>query len=298
MASATLRLNMPQWQGGNNPPYHLGARLLAWLAPDAAGPVEEVPVPHPTDDPLPVENGIVARSALLEQLHQARKIIDKHQPNRIVVLGGDCLVDLAPFAYLSERYAGDLAVLWVDTHPDIMTPEQFSHAHAMVLGNLLGRGDSDFSSAVAHPIKPQNVMYAGLHSPTQWEADRMQQLNLANVSPDELSRHGSQPVLDWFKSTGAKRLAIHLDLDVLDPSLFHALLFAQPNIPDDTFDGVAQGQLTMAQVINLLGDMASVSDVVGLGIAEHLPWDALALKNMLARLPLIGIPIKRLSKNS
>ncbi len=193
MNGTTLRLVFPQWQGGNNPPYHLGSKLLDWLAPEHVGPSEEVPVSLPTDEPLPVEGGIVARRALLQQLRKARQLIDKHRPDRLVVLGGDCLVDLAPFAYLNERYAGDLAVLWVDTHPDIMTPAQF-----------------------------------------------------------------------------------------------RALLFAQPTAAAGAFDGIAQGRLSMEQVVRLLGDVAGVADVVGLGIAEHLPWDALALKNMLARLPLIG----------
>lgn len=286
----TLRLVFPQWQGGNNPPYHFGSRLLEWLAPAHAGPTEEVPVALPTDAPLPVEEGVVARGALLEQLRQARRLIDKHQPDRLVVLGGDCLVDLAPFAYLNERYDGDLAVLWVDAHPDIMTPEQFQHAHAMVLGNLLGCGDASFVAHVPRPIEPKNVLYVGVHDPSPWEAANMQRLELGNVTPDRLACHGSQPVLDWFKSTGVSRLAIHLDLDVLDPALFRALLFARPGIPADTFAGVAQGRLTMEQVVQLLGDVATVADVVGLGIAEHLPWDALALKNMLARLPLIGAP--------
>lgn len=40
----TLRLLMPQWQGGNNPPNVLGAHLLNWLAPNTDGPFEEVPV--------------------------------------------------------------------------------------------------------------------------------------------------------------------------------------------------------------------------------------------------------------
>lgn len=41
----TLRLIMPQWQGGNNPAYSLGAKLLAWLAPAANGtPQIEVPI--------------------------------------------------------------------------------------------------------------------------------------------------------------------------------------------------------------------------------------------------------------
>lgn len=33
----------------------------------------------------------------------------------------------------------------------------------------------------------------------------------------------------------------------------------------------------------VLDDVAQVADVVGLGIAEQLPWDALALQSMLAR---------------
>ena len=85
-------------------------------------------------------------------------------------------------------------------------------------------------------------------------------------------------------------MAIHLDLDVLDPTLFRALLFANPEIPTGTFDGVAQGKLTIKQVIQVIGDIAKVADVVGLGITEHLPWDALALQEMLAKLPLIGAP--------
>jgi hypothetical protein len=59
-----------------------------------------------TDYTLQLEDGIVGRSALLTQLRAAQDIA-RHQPDRIVVLGGDCLVDLAPFAYLNERYDGN-----------------------------------------------------------------------------------------------------------------------------------------------------------------------------------------------
>lgn len=283
----TLRLLFPQWQGGNNAPYFFGAHLLSWLAPEASGPVEEVKVAEPNGQPLQIENGIVARGALLEQLSQAQHLIEKHQPDRMVVLGGDCLVDLAPFAYLNERYDGDLAVLWVDAHPDIITPKDFQHAHAMVLGNLLGEGDEDFASAVKLPLKPSNVMYAGLQETMGVETAMIERLGLRSASPADLA-DTSEPVLKWLKETGAKHLAIHLDLDVLDPNLFRSLLFAKPNIPDDTFDGIAQGKMTIEQVVRLLSDVAKVVDVVGLGVAEHLPWDALALKNMLANLPLLG----------
>lgn len=284
----TLRLVFPQWQGGNQPAYHLGARLLDWLAPAHAGPVEHVPVAAPVDARLPPERGIVARAALLQQLRQARQLIDKHQPERLVVLGGDCLVDLAPFAYLNERHDGELAVLWIDAHPDIMTPAQFEHAHAMVLGNLLGQGDADFAQAVARPLKPQNLLYVGMHDPSPWEAAEIARLGLRNVGPAQLASQGSRPVREWFASTGARHLAIHFDLDALDPSLFRALLFARPDAVPGAFDGIAQGQLGMEQVVQLLADLDAVADIVGLGITEHLPWEALALQNMLARLPLIG----------
>ncbi len=108
----TLRLNMPQWQGGNRHDYHFGSELLAWLAPPANGPIETVPVPEPRPGgTLDVENGLLGRKALLRQARVARAAIEKHRPDRIVTLGGDCLVDLAPMAYLNTRYGGNLDVL-------------------------------------------------------------------------------------------------------------------------------------------------------------------------------------------
>ncbi|MDF5890347.1 arginase family protein [Pseudomonas syringae pv. syringae] len=287
--SKTLRLLFPQWQGGNNPPYFFGAQLLNWLMPKASGPVEQVNVQEPDGEALPLEDGIIARSALLKQLHDARQIIERHRPERMVVVGGDCLVDLAPFAYLNERYDGELAVLWIDSHPDVMTPNEFPHAHAMVLGNLLGEGDADFTQVVKRPLKPANVMYAGVHSLLPNEVDVVNRLGLRIASPADVAQ-SSASVLQWLKDSGAKHLAIHLDLDVLDATFFRSVLFAEPGIPSNQYDGVAQGRVTMATVTRLIGDVSKVVDVVGLGIAEHLPWDTIALKNMLEKMPLIGQP--------
>ena len=65
-------------------------------------------------------------------------------------------------AYLNRRYGGNLGVLWVDAHPDVLTPKDFAHAHAQVLGALLGRGDPDLVAEADMPLKPPRVMYAGL----------------------------------------------------------------------------------------------------------------------------------------
>ena len=130
-----------------------------------------------------------------------------------------------------------------------MTPKEFQHAHAMVLGNLLGEGDEDFVRAVKRPIKPRNVMYAGLQETSDMETAFIERLGLRKAGPSELAQ--SEPVLEWFKSTGAKYLAIHLDLDVLDPAVFRALLFANPNVPAGTYDGIPQGKMTIDQVVRV-----------------------------------------------
>jgi len=73
----------PQWQGGNVHDYYFGSQLLAWLAPLANGPVEIVPVPEPhPGETLDVENGMLARAALLQQARAARHAIEKHRPDR------------------------------------------------------------------------------------------------------------------------------------------------------------------------------------------------------------------------
>ncbi len=38
----------------------------------------------------------------------------------------------------------------------------------------------------------------------------------------------------------------------------------------------------------LLEDVPGEAEVVGLGITEHMPWDAMALRDALAAMPLIG----------
>lgn len=288
LQSKTLRLNMPQWQGGNDPGYHFGAELLAFLAPPADGPVETVAIPAPAPgEVLPLQNGVVARAALIAQARAARAAIERHAPDRIVTLGGDCLIDLAPMAYLNRRYGGKLGVLWVDSHPDVLTPEHFAHAHAHVLGTLLGKGDAEFAAEVALPLDPARVMYAGLDAWSPPEAAVIEGLGLSHAGAAELATT-SQPVLDWIARQGITHLAVHFDLDVLDPARFRAVLFNKPGLPPDAFAGIPQGRMTGDQVVRLLRDVAAACDVVGLAIAEHLPWDTMAMRAMLAELPLLS----------
>ena len=283
--SNDLRLIFPLWLGGNLREYHFGAQMLAWLTPETASPVEQVPV-TPLDEQPGIEEGILGRSKLMQDLDNASAIIRKHQPERITVLGGDCLIDLEPFAWLSERYGDGLGILWIDTHPDVMTPAQYANAHAHVLGALMGNGDSDLTRRVPRPVPASRVMIAGLHSPNACEADFIRTKGIRTVSPEAI-RAGSQDIANWIAAEKITHLAIHFDLDVLDFHQFRAVMFARPDDAPGKWDGVAKGKLTLAEAAAVIAQADGAADVVGLGIAEHLPWDAINLKNLLATLPLL-----------
>ena len=168
-AKNVLRLNMPQWQGGDRPAYRLGAKVLAAIAPEPQGPVETIAVPPSARPIRPIDGWITSREALLDQLNAARSAIVRHKTEAIVTLGGDCLGDLAPIAYLSERYGDDLAVLWADAHPDVM-PAQTQNAHAHVLAILMDEFAKAQRSTLAGLSRngfayPRNDDRPGMRSP-------------------------------------------------------------------------------------------------------------------------------------
>lgn len=276
-----LRLNLPVWQGGDRPHYRIGGRVLAAIAPDAQGPEETVPVPHATSEARPVDGGIVSRAALLDILAAARAAIDRHAPDAIVALGGDCFVDLAPFAWLSERYGDVLAVLWVDAHPDVMGAAETRSAHAHVVALLVGEGDPALAGTVRRPVDPARILYVGLGETSPAEADFIRRHGIASLpgSPG--------PVLAWLRATGASKVAVHFDLDVLDPSLHGYLLFHDPSPAPGAWDAVPKGRMRFDEVAALLQAVAAEADIVGLGISEFMPWEMIRLSGALATLPLL-----------
>ncbi|MGR6130312.1 arginase family protein [Paenibacillus sp. SER-28] len=303
MTEKTIRLLMPQWQGGNNPNYSFGAELLAWLAPDNDQPLIHVPIQAYNGTPLENENGMNGRKQLLEQLEAAQHIIDAHKPDRIVMFGGDCLVEQAPFAYLNERYGGELGLIWIDAHSDLVRYVGYDNGHTLPLGNLLGEGDEEFAKHVKIPLKPENVFIAGLAAPTEQEAEviseafqrlgiapaesdteMIQRLGIKNAGTKELT-NSTESIREWIKESGIKHLAIHLDLDVLDPKAFRSLLFANPEAP---YNFSPAGTMQMPQLLNLIKELSEETDVVGLGITEHMPWDAINLKNLLGEIPILN----------
>ena len=64
-------------------------------------------------------------------------MIERENPDKIITIGGNCIVSLAPFDYLHGKY-GDTGIIWLDAHPDVSTPQDgYAYAHAMVLGKAV-----------------------------------------------------------------------------------------------------------------------------------------------------------------
>jgi arginase len=243
------------------------------VLPPHVGPTDVVPRPGEVD--LAERDGIAAKDAIVPQLANALRLIEKHRPARILTLGGDCSVSVAPFAALAHRYGDDLAIIWIDSHPDVGTPaSQYHRYHAMAVAVLTGHGDPEVVDQLPATIDPAHVALTGLHSWNDDDFPNAAAWGLSAFSPDDL-RTASSPLLDWLRDTGCSRLAIHLDVDVVDSNDLVLGLGAEP------------GGLTAAQVRRVIGDLAGVADVVGLTIAEYIPRQVLQLQGLVRDLPLL-----------
>lgn len=166
-----------------------------------------------------------------------------------------------------------------------MSAAEFSHAHAHVLAMLLGRGDDEFTREVPVKLQSSRVMIAGMQGWNEAEGPILKKLGLRHTPAADLART-SQPILDWIAAEGITHLAVHFDLDVLDPTQFSPLLFNRPDVEEGAFAGIEQGRMKLEQVIRLLKDAGAAAQIVGLAITEHLPWDMLRLRNGLAEIPV------------
>lgn len=232
---------------------------------------------------LQVEHGIEGEVALLKQIQLTTQILDTEKPDKIITLGGDCSVSQVPFDYLKGVYKEQLGILWLDAHPDVATIKDSTRDHEMVLGNLLGNGAPQFAEKVKNKFKPNEVMLAGLIYDELRPRDRaVNDLKIAYTVPADLQENSSA-ILSWMKENNIKYLAVHFDLDILSPKDFRSIYSAEPYL--ESF-GAAIGELTLKQIIRILTYVFEVSEVVGLSITEHLPWDALNLRKALSKISI------------
>lgn len=278
-----MQIDWPEWQGGMNPNYRIGNEILRAIVPTQDSWNKFlVPVSQTAKSTGTVDGD----QDLLDQQTQVRSALAKSLPNRVITLGGDCAVSAVPFDYLHSQYPDDFGVIWLDAHPDISTVNDSHHFHEMVVSNLLKVSHSEFDQDVENPLKSNQVFFAGLIAADLRPMDRLvKDLGMAFATPEQLE-NGS-PIKTWMAQNGIKHVAVHWDLDVLDPDDFRSILPAQPYLDRSKF-GAAIGTMTLENVIKLIADLGTDADLVGLTIAEHMPWDAIRLRQGLNRLAIFN----------
>lgn len=287
--SKTLRLIYPQWQGGvvaswmpdipvndASRGYFIGAQLLKMLAPESNQPTVEVPISLDIESHK-IENGISGYRAIIDQSKAALELLNSENPDRIITLGGECSVSVVPFTYLAKKHSDDVAIIWIDAHPDLNIPyDSYSGYHAMALAACIGKGDKAIMELLPAQIDSSKALLVGLRAwgDTNATKERQKEFGVKSLSPNQVIDNSNR-ILDWLKNREAKKVLIHFDLDALDPAEIIAAVGTDP-------DG-----LKIETVIRIINDIASEYDVIGLTIAEPMPRVAIKIKNMLNQLPLL-----------
>lgn len=142
-----------------------------------------------------------------------------------IIVGGDCGVDLAGIAHALDRYGDDVAVLWIDAHPDLNTPASSESGafHGMVLSTLLGDGVPSLVPAVR--LRADRVVLVGTRAADAAEDRAIAEYGIRVIEPDQVA---PAAVLEALAATGASAVYLHIDLDVLDPGEFLGLGFPEP----------------------------------------------------------------------
>lgn len=153
-----------------------------------------------------------------------------------LVLAGNCISCLGTVAGLGPEGTG---VLWFDAHADLNTPEttRSGFLDGMAAAALTGRCWRTLASAIPGfaPLADDRLAFIAVRDLDPPEAEAIEGSALGRATPEAVragvrdgpGAGGLAHLLDRYR--GAAGLYVHVDLDVLDPSVARANAFAAEN---------------------------------------------------------------------
>jgi arginase len=217
---------VPQWQGSvsSRAMSHAdGAVAILGDLPAAATILVEVPVE--AGDAL--GTGVARYSALRRVRERTEKALAQ-VPDLAITVGGDCGASLGAVAHASRRAGGDLAVLWLDAHPDLNTPESSPSGGfgGMTLRAIAGDGADGLALDEQTRVAPARLVLGGIRAIDDEERRFIDEHDVAVLTVEDLS--DPSMVIAALEDTGASQVFVHVDLDVLDPSALAGLSYPMP----------------------------------------------------------------------
>lgn len=163
------------------------------------------------------------------------KVVEQHARNGSMplTLGGDHSLGLGTVMGSMKAYP-EAALIWVDAHADINTPDTTpsGNLHGCPVAFLLGLPGTDvepfnvWAPPSKAPLKPNSVVYIGLRDVDAGERKILKDNNIKAFSMHEVDKYGIGKVVDMALDyvnggEGKRQRPIHLsfDVDALDPSV-------------------------------------------------------------------------------
>lgn len=211
--SATF-LVVPQWQGsGSSRAMQLvdGAEAIRGDLPTASTRVVEVPLESGDGEGTGIQ-----RWSSLQLVRQRMSVALGEIDGPVITIGGDCGVDHAAISRAVSD--GDVALVWFDGHADAHSVETSTTGafHGMVVRALVDDG----------VLPADRVVLAGTRSWDDGEPEWLREAVVTQVGVEGIRDPGA--LIEAVAATGATRVYLHVDLDVLDPGEIGGLGFPEP----------------------------------------------------------------------
>jgi arginase len=205
-------------------------------------------------------------------------------PRPLLVLGGDCTIELGVVAGLLQGGA-EVELVYLDAGCDLNVPTSVREGFLDWMGmghalDLPGAADPVRLLGPRTPLlRPQHVAFVGVvpDELTGWERQQVEERSLRVQWVDEVAADPVAASRAAVATTGDERVAVHFDVDVVDFLDFPAADFATIN-----------AGLTLEQAMAFLGEVVRHPRFSALTVCEvnpdHLDEEGDQLRAFAARL--------------
>ena len=197
-----------------------------------------------------------------------------------VIIGGDHTSAIGFHTGLARAH-GETGIVWVDTHPDLNTPETSpsGNIHGMVLAGLLGRGSEPMRETTSVcKTQEEHVAMVGVRDIDDGEQRWLDEGNIKCMTMQDVHERGLEICMSEAVNIANQALAgfgLTIDIDVLDPS-------EAPFVATPVKGGVFVDDLAAA-----IAAMPHSSKLLGVEVVEFTPRcdeDATQARDIVAAL--------------
>ncbi len=263
VVSVPYRYDEPRDGLGRGPGALLAAVLLRRLR--AAG----LAVAEPTESQLPEDervSGPIAVNIGRLGSHTAERIAEaRKDANPVLVLAGDDTAAVGVISGLQRAHgvATPIGLVWLDAHGDFNTPETtysgiLAGMPVAILAGLAGPLWRDAAGLQA-PLSTDRILIAGVRELDEKEETLLRSTDVRLLMADEMRNGSAFAVAVNRLASQVAVLALHIDLDVLDPSLV-------PSASTPSRHG-----LTIAHAAELVGDVLATGKTAVVTVAGLNP---------------------------